>query len=58
MEQVAELNKADNEGNTLLTLAARNVYIKVVKYLVEHKAALDKADNEGNTALTLAASNG
>ncbi len=52
LEKGADVNHADNDGNTPLTLNAYNqCYKGVVKELVRSGANVNASDNRGNTAL-------
>jgi len=44
----------DNEGNTLLTLAAKTGEYKVIESLLKKGAGTDSVDDKGNTALHIA----
>ena len=43
--------KMDEDGNTLLTLAAKTGECNVVEALIKKGAGTDSVDNDGNTAL-------
>jgi len=51
-------HKDDNNGNTVLHLAALNSNLGVIKYLIKKGANVSAIDNYGNTSLFLAASRG
>ena len=44
----------DNEGNTLLTLAAKSGEVMVIESLIKKGSGTNYTDNEGNTALHIA----
>ena len=44
----------DNEGNTLLTLAAKSGEVMVIESLIKKGSGTNYIDNEGNTALHIA----
>ena len=47
----ANINLADNNGNTALMSAAFNGYLNVVEFLFQNGANINLANNNGNTAL-------
>jgi ankyrin repeat protein len=54
----ANVNQADNDGNTAVMLAAINGHLLIVKYLVEiRKCLLNNCDKEGKSIIDLAHSN-
>ncbi|KAM0130840.1 hypothetical protein ACHAO1_007621 [Botrytis cinerea] len=50
----SELNFKDQNGRTSLWLAAREGYVKIVEYLLKHKADPSIPDNDGKTPLMIA----
>ena len=51
VEQGADKDKRDWEGQTPLLLASKNGLLEVAQNLVEQGATLDKSDNQGQTPL-------
>ena len=51
IEKGADINKADNDGDTPLFVACQYKYMDVAKYLIENGADINKINNNGNTAL-------
>jgi ankyrin repeat protein len=58
LERGADVNKANDEGETPLYWASRNGHLEVVKTLLAAEAEVDKADNVGQTPLHSASYNG
>lgn len=58
VERGATPDTADQEGNSLLMLAARNGHVTVVTYLVSRKASVNARNRYGDTALMAAALKG
>ncbi len=58
LNQGADINHADTNGDTALIRAARNGYIEIVRILIEHRANVNRADGYGLTALIEAADRG
>ena len=47
----ADVNKANNEGDSPLIIAAFNKRLSVVEYLVIHGAEVNGSTNDGRSAL-------
>ena len=58
LERGADINKADNHGETPLLKASRNGHLNVVRVLLAGGADINKADNNGITPLWIASSLG
>ena len=58
VEQGADKDKGNSDGNTPLLIASGHGHLDVVQYLVEQGASLDKANDSGWTPLISAASSG
>ena len=58
LENKADIEKRDQNGNTALHVAAERNMIKVVKIFMIHGAMIKSKNNNGDTALCLAATNG
>jgi len=58
IEAGTDVNKADDDGDTLLYMAAEEGHEAVVKALIEAGADVNKADNDGKTPLYMAAQEG
>ncbi|MBM3198838.1 MAG: hypothetical protein FJZ58_06250, partial [Chlamydiae bacterium] len=59
LNQGLSINAKDNDGKTVLILAAENGKLNIVQYLVgDERVDLDAKDNDGRTALMLAEENG
>src|SRR6478752_6647672 len=55
LQQKANSNARDSEGNSCLIHATKNQNVHLVKKLLEYKATDEKANNAGDTALMIAA---
>jgi len=58
VERGATPDTADQEGNSLLMLAARSGHVPVISYLVANKATVNARNRYGDTALMAAALKG
>ena len=52
------LNAQDEEGNTVLLLAARGGHLEIAQTLIDAGADVNHRDNDGRTALKIATSRG
>jgi ankyrin repeat protein len=50
-EKGANLNTTDENGNTLLILAAEKGYLEIAKFLIQHKVAVNTKNKHGRSAL-------
>ncbi|HJD58190.1 MAG TPA: ankyrin repeat domain-containing protein, partial [Rickettsia endosymbiont of Ceroptres masudai] len=58
LEKGANIDTANNNGDTALLAAAQNRSVEVVQLLLEKGANIDTANNNGDTTLLVAARNG
>ena len=54
LELGANVNAADNAGNTAMHVAAVKRFESVIRFLAEHEARLDARNQRGETPLALA----
>jgi ankyrin repeat protein len=54
----ADVNMKDSEGNTALHLAAKEGKVDAVRFLVERESSISASNNKGDTPLHVAAKNG
>jgi len=55
--QGANVNAADNIGNTAIHIASRSGYLELVKLLINRDANINTANNNGERAIDIAAAN-
>jgi ankyrin repeat protein len=58
LDKKADVNAADNSGQTTLMLASTNGRLEVVQMLLAKKAVVNAKDKNGRTALMLASQGG
>ena len=54
----ADIDKANDSGQTPLFIALINGYEDIAKYLIDHKADVNKSDSSGKTPLSIAKQKG